>query len=130
MEAVMRIIGVFLLAVAVIILAQAIIPGGRHELWAYINPLMAISIVLVVGFCIWSKLQSSDDSAPMGFPEFDIVLYVGLFIAYLFFFNWSVELSEGEGYSWAWIVINGMIPVLNIWAGTRLLTRRRHHDEQ
>ena len=123
----MRIIGVFLLAVAVIILAQAIIPGGRHELWAYINPLMAISIVLVVGFCIWSKVRAA---APPTFPEFDIVLYVGLFIAYLFFFNWSVELSEDEGYSWAWIVINGMIPVLNIWAGTRLLTRRWHDDGQ
>ena len=127
MKALRWIIGVFLISVAVVILAQVIIPGDRHELWVYLNPLMAVSIVLVIAFCIWNRVRSSDDAeasrSSQGFPEYEIVLFGSLFIAYLFFFNWVTELNEGEGYGWVWIILNGMIPVLNIWAGSRLLTR-------
>ena len=128
MEMVKRIIGSFLILVAIAVLAQAIIPGGRHDLWTYLNPLMAASILLVLAFCGWSKARpggADDGPAHRGLLEPDFVLYLGLFIAYLFFYNWIKELDEGEGHSWVWIVLNGMIPVLNVWAGIRLWTRQR-----
>ena len=132
MEAVKRIAGSFLILVAIAIVAQAIIPGGRHDLWTYLNPLMAVSILLVVAIAAWSQARKSggagDESSSRklfetGF-EPGFVFYLGLFIAYLFFYNWIKELNEGEGHSWVWIVLNGMIPVLNVWAGIRLWNRR------
>ena len=127
MEATKRIAGLFLILVAIAVVAQAIIPGGRHDIWTYLNPLMAVSILLVVALCAWSMAQDSDgaeDGPPSsGILEPGFVLYLGLFIAYLFFYNWVKELDEGEGHSWVWIVLNGMIPVLNVWAGIRLWTR-------
>ena len=127
MEMFKRIAGSFLILVAVAVLAQAIIPGDRHDLWSYLNPLMAVSILLVIVLCAWSKgrhlVGSEHGGSPRGLLEPDFVLYVGLFIAYLFFYNWIKELDEGEGHAWVWIVLNGMIPVLNVWAGIRLWTR-------
>ena len=129
MEATKRIAGSFLILVAIAVVAQAIIPGGRHDLWTYFNPLMAISILLVVALCAWSmarRLGSTEDGPlPRGLLEPNFVFYLGLFIAYLFFYNWVKELDEGEGHAWVWIVLNGMIPVLNVWAGIRLWTRQR-----
>ena len=128
MEMVKRITGSFLILVAIAVVAQAIIPGGRHDLWTYLNPLMAASILLVLAFCAWSKARPGgveDGPSQRGLLEPDFVLYLALFIAYLFFYNWIKELDEGEGHSWVWIVLNGMIPVLNVWAGIRLWTRQR-----
>ena len=129
MEMFKRITGSLLVLVAIAVIAQAIVPGDRHYLWTYLNPLMAISILLVIALCAWSKIRRPGDAkvgaASRGLPEPDIVLYAGLFIAYLFSYNWIKELNEGEGHAWIWIVLNGMIPVLNIWAGVRLWTRLR-----
>ncbi|MCY4455361.1 MAG: hypothetical protein OXC56_03500 [Chloroflexi bacterium] len=129
MDNIGRIVGALLILAAIAIVAQTVIPGGRHDLWTYFNPLMAVSIVLVVAFSAWSMTaQASGDggaSVPAGRGEARIVFYLGLFIAYLFFLNWFKELDEGEGYGWVWIVLNGAIPVLNVWAGTRLWTLDR-----
>ena len=129
MEMVKRIAGAFLILVAIAVAAQAIIPGGRHDLWTYLNPLMAVSILLVVALCAWSMPRhpggSEDGPSSRGILEPGFVFYLGLFIAYLFFYNWMKELYEDEGHSWVWIVLNGMIPVLNVWAGIRLWTRQR-----
>lgn len=122
-----RITGSFLILVAIAVVAQAIIPGGRHGLWTYLNPLMAVSILLVVAVDAWSKARKSgaagDESPSRRWIEPGFVFYLGLFIAYLFFYNWIKELDEGEGHSWIWIVLNGMIPVLNVWGGIRLWSR-------
>ena len=128
MEAIKRITGSFLILVAIAVVAQAIIPGGRHGLWTYLNPLMAVSILLVVAFSAWSRARKSgggDESPSRRLLEPDFVFFLGLFIAYLFFYNWIKSLDEGEGHSWVWIVLNGMIPVLNVWAGIRLWSRRQ-----
>ena len=129
MEMFKQITGSLLVLVAIAVVAQAIIPGDRHYLWNYLNPLMAISILLVIALCAWCKVRrpggEENGAAPhMGFGP-DFVLYAGLFIAYLFFYNWIKELDEGEGHAWIWIVVNGMIPVLNVWAGIRLWSRSR-----
>ena len=127
MEMFKRIVGSLLILVAIGVVAQAIVPGDRHQVWTYLNPLMAVSILLVIALCAWSKTLrpggAEDASAHRGLLEPDFVLYAGLFIAYLFFYNWIKELDEGEGHAWVWIMVNGMIPVLNIWAGIRLWTR-------
>ena len=128
MEAIKKITGSFLILVAIAVVAQAIIPGGRHDLWTYLNPLMAVSILLVVAFSAWSRARKSgggDQSPSRRLLEPDFVFFLGLFIAYLFFYNWIKELDEGEGHSWIWIILNGMIPVLNVWAGIRLWSRRQ-----
>ncbi len=129
MEMLKRITGSLLVLVAIAVVAQAIIPGDRHYLWNYLNPLMAISILLVIALCAWSKVPrpggEENGAAPRGWSEADFVLYAGLFIAYLFFYNWIKELDEGEGHAWIWIVVNGMIPVLSVWAGIRLWSRSR-----
>ncbi len=129
MEMFNRITGSLLVLVAIVVVAQAIIPGDRHYLWNYLNPLMAISILLVIALCAWSKVWrpggAENGTTPRGWSEADFVLYAGLFIAYLFFYNWIKELDEGEGHSWIWIVVNGMIPVLNVWAGILLWSRSR-----
>ena len=123
MEIVKRIVAVFLVLVAVAVVAQVVIPGDRHELYDYINPLMAVSVVLVVAFCAWSGgWRSGGGPETGGLSETRIVFFAGLFVAYLFFLNWFKELDEGEGYSWVWIVLNGAVPVLNAWAGIRLWT--------
>ena len=130
MELIARTIGAFLLVVAIVVVVQAVVPGDRHDLWTYINPLMAASIVLVVAFSAFSawtlrRSGGAADAAPSrSLFDAGFICYVGLFIAYLFFLNWIKELDEGEGYGWVWIVLNGMIPVLNVWAGVRLWTRR------
>ena len=127
MEMFKRIAGSFLILVAIAVVAQAIIPGDRHDLWTYLNPLMAVSILLVIALCAWSKARrpggAEDGTGSRGLLEPDFVLYAGLFIAYLFFYNWIKELDQGEGDAWIWVVLNGMIPVLNVWAGVRLWTR-------
>ena len=123
METMQRAAGVFLVVVAVIVVAQAIIPGGRHDLWTYLNPLMAVSIVAVLAVSAWSRQRASgggEASAIGGLTESRIVFYVGVFVAYLFFMNWIRELDVGEGHSWVWLVLNGGIPVLNVWAAARL----------
>ena len=123
METMQRAAGVLLVVVAVIVVAQAIIPGGRHDLWTYINPLMAVSIVGVLAVSAWSRQRASGGgNAPAigGLAESRLVFYVGLFVAYLFFMNWIRELDVGEGHSWVWIVLNGAIPALNVWAAARL----------
>ncbi len=129
MEMFKQITGSLLVLVAIAVIAQSIIPGDRHYLWDYLNPLMAISILLVIALCAWSKVRRPGDADNGATPQEwfgpDFVLYAGLFIAYLFFFNWIKELDEGEGHSWIWIVVNGMIPVLNVWAGIRLWSRSR-----
>lgn len=127
MEMFKRIVGSLLILVAIAVVAQAIVPGDRHYVWTYLNPLMAVSILLVIALCAWSQIRrlggAEDSAAPRRLLEPDFVLYVGLFIAYLFFYNWIKELDEGEGHAWVWIVLNGMIPVLNVWVGIRLWTR-------
>ena len=88
---------------------------------------MAISILLVIAVCAWSKVRrpggEENGAAPHEWFGPDFVLYAGLFIAYLFFYNWIKELDEGEGHAWIWILVNGVIPVLNVWAGIRLWSR-------
>ena len=129
MEMVKRITGSFLILVAIAVVLQAIIPGGRHDVWTYLNPFMAASILLVLGLCAWGMARRSGGAEhgaeSRGILEPGFVFYLGLFIAYLFFYNWMKELYEDEGHSWVWIVLNGMIPVLNVWAGVRLWTRQR-----
>ena len=129
MEMFKRITGSLLILLAIAVVAQAIIPGGRHYMWTYLNPLMAASILLVIAICAWSKFRSpggaESGTTLRGWFEPDFVFYAALFIAYLFFYNWIKELDEGEGHSWIWIVLNGMIPVLNVWAGIRLWTNQR-----
>ena len=124
MEIGKRIVAVFLVLVAIAVVAQVVIPGDRHELYDYLNPLMAVSVVLVVAFCTWNGGWRSGGGAETGsLSETRLVFFAALFVAYLFFLNWSKELDEGEGYSWVWIVLNGAVPVLNVWAGIRLWTR-------
>ena len=124
MEAVKRVVAAFLVLVAIAVVAQAVIPGDRHELYDYLNPLMAVSVVVVVAFCVWSGgWRSGGGSETGGLSETRLVFFAALFVAYLFFLNWFRELDEGEGYSWVWIVLNGMVPVLNVWAGIRLWMR-------
>ena len=117
MDTIRQIVSVLLILAAIAIVAQTVIPGGRHDLWTYFNPVMAVSIVVVVVFGAWSVARGRSES--------DFVLYLGLFVAYLFFLNWFKELDEGEGHAWVWIVVNGMIPVLNVWTGVRLWTLDR-----
>ena len=124
MDNIRRIVGALLILAAIAIVAQTVIPGGRHDLWTYFNPLMAVSIVLVVAFSAWNVIGRARGAGGTamagGHSESNLVLYLGLFIAYLFFLNWFKELDEGEGHAWVWIVVNGMIPVLSVWAGVRL----------
>ena len=127
MEIVKRIVAAFLVLVAIAVVAQAVIPGGRNDLWTYVNPLMAVSVVLVLAFCAWSGAWRSGgaegESTAGGLSETRLVFFAGLFVAYLFFLNWFREMDDGDGYSWVWIVLNGLVPVLNVWAGIRLWTR-------
>ena len=129
MEAIKRITCLFLILVAIAVAAQAIAPDGRHYLWTYLNPLMAASILLVVAYSALSLARNSggagSESPSRMLREPGFVFYIGLFIAYLFFYNWIKELDEGEGHAWIWIILNGMIPVLNVWAGIRLWNRRQ-----
>lgn len=127
METIKRIIGAFLILTAIAIVAQAVIPGGRDDLWTYVNPLMAVSVLLVVAYGVWSgawRTEGSEDAATRALSESRLVFFAALFFAYLFFLNWFKELDEG-GYSWVWIVLNGTIPVLNVWTGIRLWTAER-----
>ena len=127
METIKRIVAAFLVLVAIAIVAQAVIPGGRHDLWTYLNPLMAVSVVLVIAFCAWIGAWRSGgadgESTAGGLSESRLVFFAGLFVAYLFFLNWFRELSDGDAYGWVWIALNGMVPVLNVWTALRLWTR-------
>ena len=117
-----RLVAALLVVAAVAVVAQAVIPGGRHDLWQYLNPVMAVSIVAVVALSAWQLRRGAGGPAGGGVSEVGLVFFLGLFLAYLFFFNWFRELDVGEGHGWVWIVLNGAIPVLNVWAAVRLWT--------
>ena len=129
METIKRIIGAFLVLAAIAVVAQAVIPGGRNDLWTYVNPLMAISVLLVIAHCVrsgaWRAGGGEDGSAARGLSESRLAFFAALFFAYLFFLNWFRELDDGGAYGWVWIALNGAIPVLNVWTAIRLWTGER-----
>ena len=99
--------------------------------WKYINPLMALAIVLGLIFACMRKqeVDREGSGAPVtrDFLAANTIFYGLLFIGILFFFNWFNLLSPGynavgaDAVSVIWAVIDAALPLLLGAQGMTLL---------
>lgn len=130
-----RIVGVFLVAMAVIVAAHTVVEPLYHvsadgqpysPLWSVLNPLMALAIVLGVA-AAWRCKRAVDregEDAPVSraFLIANTLFFGFLFFGILYFWNWFNLLSPGftaippETVTLVWIIVDAALPLL--WGAT------------
>ena len=140
MDALKKVVGVFLILIAAIVALHTILEPIYHtsdpnsnnpysSLWGYINPLSAISIILGILFSYSRKSRITDNSSVQEFISANTLFYGYMFIAIIFFWNWFGILKVGaeftavsaETRSLVWIFFDALQPLLNIALGGHLL---------
>ena len=130
-----RIVGVFLVAMAVIVAAHTVVEPLYHvsadgqpysPLWTIINPLTALAVLLGV-LAAWRCKRAVDregEDAPVSraFLIANTLFFGLLFLGILFFWNWFNLLSPGftaippETVTLVWIIVDAALPLL--WGAT------------
>ncbi len=138
-----RIVGVFLVAMAVIVAAHTVVEPLYHvsadgqpysPLWTVLNPLTALAVLLGV-MAAWRCKRAVDkegEDAPVSraFLIANTLFFGLLFLGILFFWNWFNLLSPGftaippETVTLVWIVIDAALPLLWGATGVALLRGR------
>ena len=140
MDALKKVVGVFLILIAAIVALHTILEPIYHtsdpnsnnpysSLWGYINPLSAISIILGILFSYSRKSRITDNSSVQEFISANTLFYGYMFIAIIFFWNWFGILKVGaeftavsaETRSLVWIFFDALQPLLNLALGGHLL---------
>ena len=138
MESLKRFIGIVLIVIAAIVAIHTIIEpiyhtstdGNLHSsAWDYINPLSAISIILGLIFGYIRMGRAGENSSVQEFIAANTLFYGFIFIAIIFFWNWFGIMSVGSDFTavgmdtrgLVWILINAILPLLNIAMGVHLL---------
>ncbi len=135
-----QIIGAVLLLIGALVAIHTVVeplyhastqPSPYSPNWAYINPLMALAIVLGLIFSCMRKQEVDRDGgeAPVtrAFLAANTIFYGLLFIGILFFFNWFNLLSPAytavgpDAVSVIWAVIDAALPLLLGAQGLSLL---------
>ena len=127
-----RIVGVILIAIAVIVAVHTIVEplyfdssqsasGYSEGVWALINPLSALAVILGVIFGYIRKRDADSDGETTITREFlaaNVLFYGFLFVGILFFWNWFNLLSPAftaigtDTTSLTWIVFDAALPLL------------------
>ncbi|MDE2685879.1 MAG: hypothetical protein OXI16_00045 [Chloroflexota bacterium] len=141
MDIIRRIVGIFLLIVAVAVAVHTIVEplyfdsrlsesGYNESIWAILNPLMALAVILGAIFAYFRKRDvggAGDDTVTREFLTANVLFYGLLFIGILFFWNWFNLLSAAynaigpDAISLTWIVIDAALPLLTGALGIHLL---------
>lgn len=138
MDALKKVIGVVLIIIAAIVAIHTVIEPLYHtstednpynqSVWAYINVLSAISIVLGVIFSYARMSRSGENSSVQEFIAANTLFYGFMFAAIFFFWNWfgilkadSFTAVGAETRSMVWIIVDALLPLLNGALGAHLL---------
>ena len=138
MEALKRVIGVFLILIAAIVAIHTVIEPVYHtssdaqpnsSVWDWINPLTAISIILGLIFGYIRMSRASDSSRGPEFIAANVQFYGFLFVALLFFWNWFGISGVGKEFTpvsddnrtLIWIILDAIYPLLSGAMGAHLL---------
>ncbi len=138
MDALKKVIGVVLIIIAAIVAIHTVIEPlyhtstednpYNHSVWAYINVLSAISIVLGVIFSYARMSRIGENSSVQEFIAANTLFYGFMFAAILFFWNWfgirnadSFTAVGAETRSMVWIIVDALLPLLNGALGAHLL---------
>lgn len=127
-----QIIGWFLIVIAIVVAAHTIIEPLYHgsgkvqyDIWGFINPFMALGIVLgtACSGCCKIRIGNTGANVPVTWERLRInVLFYGfLSIGILFFWNWFSDLAGGNAILLLWIIINTAFPLLSGAMGLFLL---------
>ena len=132
-----RIVGVFLIAMAVLIAVHTVIEplyhtseGGQpySPVWEILNPLMALAILLGLRVAYMSKKAVAGDVAvTRAYLLANTLFYGFLFVGIMFLWNWFTVLSPGyaaagsDTNSLVWILIDASLPLLMGVTGSSLL---------
>lgn len=131
MEALKRIIGIYLIAVAAIVAVHTVIEPLYHTStesapytpnWSYINPLMAIAVALslVLSYGCKHRADREGGDAPVtrDYLAANTLFYGFVFVGILFFRNWFNHVSPNftavgkDTASLVWVLIDAALPPL------------------
>ncbi len=139
MDIIGRVSGVVLLVVAVVVAVHTVIEPLYHTstaaqpysvAWNFIDPLMALGIVLgvIFGYLRKSRAEGAAGTAiTWARLSANAQFYGFLFVGIIFFWNWANLLSPNftavgdDATSLAWIIIDAGLPLLSGAMGVSLL---------
>ena len=133
-----RVVGVFLIAMAVLIAVHTVIEPLYHTseagqpyspVWEVLNPLMALAILLGLRMTyVRKKAVGGDGEVTRTYLVSNTLFYGFLFVGIMFLWNWFTLLSPGysaagsDTNSLVWILIDASLPLLMGATGSWLLT--------
>ena len=137
METLNRIMGYFLVLVAVVVAIHTVIEplyyistetSPYSPIWLYIDLLMALAILLGL-ISSYNRKREIDleDTITRPYLEANILFYGYLFVGILFFWSWFNLMSPGftavgnETVSLVWVIIDAALPLLCGAMGVSLL---------
>ena len=139
MDGIMKVIGVVLIIIAAIVAIHTVVEPLYHtsteespynnSVWAYINVLSAISVVLGLIISYIRKSKTDENSSVQEFIAAN-TLFFGYIIAGIFFFwNWFGIINPGQDFTptqsdtgaIVWIIFDAILPCLNGALGAHLL---------
>lgn len=139
MNAIRPVVGLFLVAVGIVVAVHTIIEPLYHvsseanpysPVWSFINPLTALAVILGVIFsCLRTRaIAGKGSGAPISraYLAANVQLYGFLFVGILFFWNWFNLLSPGftaigaDTASLLWAFIDAALPLLSVPMGLYL----------
>ena len=140
MNTVRQIVGATLILIGIVVAVHTVVEPLYHAssqaspyspIWSYINPLMALAILLGLIFgCMRKREVDREGSAAPVTRDFlaaNTLFYGLLFVGILFFYNWFNLLSPAytamgpDAVSVVWAVIDAVLPLLLGAQGMTLL---------
>ncbi len=144
MNTVRQIVGAALILIGIVVAVHTVVEPLYHAssqaspyspIWSYINPLMALAILLGLIFgCMRKREVDREGSAAPVTRDFlaaNTLFYGLLFVGILFFYNWFNLLSPAytamgpDAVSVVWAVIDAVLPLLLGAQGLTLLRGNR-----
>ena len=134
-----RVVGVFLIAMAVLIAVHTVIEPLYHTseagqpyspVWDILNPLMALAILLGMRVTYVRKKAVGGDGGGVtrAYLAANTLFYGFLFVGIMFLWNWFILMNPsytapgGATTSLVWILIDASLPLLMGATGSLLLT--------
>ena len=138
MQPLMKIIGIVLILIAAAVAIHTVIEPLYHDsiespynnsVWAYLNVLSAISVVLGIIISYSRKSKIDENSSVQEFIAANTLFFGYMFAAIFFFWNWFGIINPGQNYSptqsgtgsMVWIIFDAILPLLNGALGAHLL---------
>ena len=143
MEGIQRFFGVVLIVIAAIVAIHTVIEPIYHtsshehpysRIWAIIDPLSAISIIVGLEFGYLRMRRARKNSSVKEFIAANALFYGFVFAAILFFWNWFGIGKVGKDFTavsadvrtLVWTFFDALLPVLNGAMGIHLLRPQKN----